>query len=101
MEKKKEIKQSVHQEGMRENVIYIGPSFREGGLSRYMGFVDGVPALYENDPVFRHLFVKPENLNQAMADEAHSATFMHTMCVKALTKINEVRAARAPKAKEE
>lgn len=101
MEKKKEIKQSVSQEEMQRNVIYIGPSFREGGLSRYMGFVDGVPALYGDDPVFRHLFVKPENLNQAMVDEEHAGTLIHTMCAKALAKINEVRAVRAPKAKEE
>lgn len=96
MEKKKEIKPNI-----RQNVVYVGPSFREAGLSQYMGFLEGVPDTYGDDPVFRHLFVTPEGLNQALADKEQPGTLIHTMCAKALAKINGARSARASKIKED
>ena len=45
--------------------MYVGPGFRDSMLSTYAIFADGIPDEYKNHPTYKHLFVAPENLNDA------------------------------------
>mgnify|MGYP001017509998 FL=1 len=49
-------------------VVYVGPSFRSSRLNQFMVFVDGAPMPEAEDPIFMHLFVPIDELNQAVAE---------------------------------
>lgn len=49
-------------------VVYVGPSFRSSRLNQFMVFVDGAPMPEAEDPIFMHLFVPIDELNQAVTE---------------------------------
>ena len=64
-----------------EKVIYVGPSVRGTMLHTFAVFSDGVPAEYRGHPTFRHLFVVPEQLDEARAEIARTGS-LRNMCYK-------------------
>ena len=57
-------------------MIYVGPPVRGTILhSRFLIFEDGVPGEYKKDPVFKHLFVPPERLDQAQKELGRKESF--------------------------
>lgn len=65
-------------------VVYIGPGFKDSLLSTYMVFADGTPAEFQQDPVLKHLFVPPEDLNRARAEVARQGSSLHIFYHEAL-----------------
>ena len=64
-----------------EKVIYVGPSVRGTMLHTFAVFSDGVPAEYREHQTFRHLFVVPEQLDEARAEIARTGSLRNT-CYK-------------------
>ncbi len=64
-----------------EKVIYVGPSVRGTMLHTFAVFSDGVPAEYRGHPTLKHLFVVPEQLDEARAEIARTGSLRNT-CYK-------------------
>jgi hypothetical protein len=64
-------------------VIYVGPAFKDSYLKRMMVFKE-MPAEYADDPVYRHLFVRPAEVSKAMEDLTKEGSLMYTMYQRAL-----------------
>ncbi|MBR3458395.1 MAG: hypothetical protein IKH16_09635 [Selenomonadaceae bacterium] len=64
------------QEEGSATVIYVGPPVKGTLLhSTFLIFEDGIPQEYRNDPVFKHLFVPPERLDQARKEIGRTGSF--------------------------
>ncbi len=59
-------------------VVYVGPTFKDSRLNQFMVFSDGVPEPEGQDPIYMHLFVPLEKLNQAMVDLETKGSQLHT-----------------------
>ena len=66
---------------LAEKVIYVGPSVRGTMLHTFAVFSDGVPAEYRGHPTLKHLFVVPEQLDEARAEIARTGSLRNT-CYK-------------------
>lgn len=62
-------------------VIYVGPSVRGTMLHTFAVFSDGVPAEYRGHPTLKHLFVVPEQLDEARAEIVRTGS-LRNMCYK-------------------
>ena len=65
-------------------VVYVGPSFRSSRLNQVMVFSDGAPLPEAEDPIFMHLFVPLDELNQATIDVKTQGTQLNVFYVNAL-----------------
>ena len=65
-------------------VVYVGPSFLSRRLHQLMVFSDGAPLPEAEDPIFMHLFVPLDELNQAMIDVKTQGTQLNVFYVNAL-----------------
>lgn len=65
-------------------VVYVGPGFRDSILSTFAIFAEGIPAEFKDDPVYKHLFVSPDKLNEARAEVGRKGTALNTFYKKAL-----------------
>ena len=54
--------------------------------STFLIFEDGTPQEYRNDPVFKHLFVPPERLDQARKEIGRTGSFRSIYYQRALDK---------------
>ena len=63
--------------------VYVGPQFRDRPLRRFH-FYREIPAECAKDPVFRRLFVAPEELDKAQAQIAVQGTLLHTLYQRAI-----------------
>lgn len=69
-------------------VVYVGPGFRDSRLNTFAIFAEGTPAEYQNDPVYRHLFVEPAKLNEARELVKKKGSLLHTMYLEAVKEHN-------------
>lgn len=67
-------------------VIYIGPGFRDSRLNHCMIFANGIPSPEADDDVLKHLFVAPNELNQALADVQTKGTALYTFYQAAVSR---------------
>lgn len=65
-------------------LVYVGPGFRDSILSTFAIFAAGIPAQYADDPVFKHLFVSPERLNEVRAEVGRKGSALNIFFNKAL-----------------
>ena len=72
-------------------VVYVGPSFRSSRLNQFMVFSDGAPLPEAEDPIFMHLFVPLDKLNQAMIDVKTQGTQLNVFYVNALKNYKGVK----------
>lgn len=70
-------------------VIYIGPTFKDSVLNTFMIFANGIPEQYKTDPVYKHLFVKPEKLNTARKEVGSKGSLLYIMYHRALALHNK------------
>ena len=79
------IKKKKVAEPVKEKVpyVYMGPSFKDSYLKRMMIFKE-IPEEYKDDPVYKHLFVKPLEVSRAMDELKKEGTLMHTMYQRAI-----------------
>ena len=63
--------------------IYVGPQFRSSALRAYH-FYREIPKPYADHPVYRHLFVPPEKLDEAKQRVAKKGDPLHTFYQKAI-----------------
>lgn len=59
-------------------VVYVGPKFKDSRLKPFMVFTEGAPEPESKDPIFMHLFVPLEKLNQAIEDLGSKGTQLNT-----------------------
>lgn len=65
-------------------MIYVGPTFKNKRLNQYMIFRYGIPNEEGMDPVLKHLFVPPEQVNNAMVEIHRKGSLLHTFYQQAL-----------------
>lgn len=72
-------------------VVYVGPSFRSSRLNQFMVFVDGAPMPEAEDPIFMHLFVPVDELNQAVAELTVKGSQLNVFYANALKNYKGVK----------
>lgn len=65
-------------------VVYIGPTFKDSVLNTFMVFASGIPEQYAQDPIYKHLFVVPEKLNDARKEVGSKGSLLYIMYHRAL-----------------
>mgnify|MGYP003571266180 CR=1 FL=1 len=66
-------------------VIYVGPPVKGTILhSTFIIFADGIPADYKQHPIFKHLFVPPERLDQARREIGTKGSLRNTYYKRAV-----------------
>lgn len=73
----------------RGPVVYVGPTFRELGLMTYGVYEEGAPSAYAAHPIYQHLFVPPERLNDARREISRTGSALNVFYKKALTEHKE------------
>jgi len=71
-------------EPQKRPVVYVGPGFRDSRLSTYAIFSDGIPQEYRDNPVLQHLFVEPEQLDEARQQVREKGSMLNTMFCEAV-----------------
>lgn len=70
-------------------VIYVGPSIKGTVLHTFAIFADGVPEEYRQDLILKHLFVKPEDLEQARQEIGRSGSARNSYYKKVMEEEKE------------
>lgn len=65
-------------------MIYVGPGYRDTQLSTFNIFADGIPETYRDHPIYQHLFVPPEKLNEARAEVKSKGSMLHVFYQQAV-----------------
>ena len=70
-------------------VVYVGPPIK-GTLihSTFTIFSDGIPAEYQDHPVFKHLFVPPERLDQVRREIGRTGSLRNVYYKRAFEEFN-------------
>lgn len=66
-------------------VIYIGPGYKDTDVHTYQIFADGIPEQYRGHPVYRHLFVRPEELDMARKEIKSKGSLRNIMFQRAVS----------------
>ncbi len=67
-----------------QTVIYVGPLVRGTILTPMTIFENGIPKEYREHPLFRHLFVAPERLDQARKEIGRRGSLRNTYYNRAI-----------------
>ncbi len=62
-----------------EPVVYVGPGFKSLDIATFKIYADGIPKEYVADPVYKRLFVRPDELDKARKEIAKSGTLLNTL----------------------
>lgn len=65
-------------------MIYVGPGYRDTDLATFKIYASGIPKEYVDHPIYKHLFVSPEDLDAARKEIREKGSLRNVFYCRAI-----------------